>query len=95
MIIDTETQKKKLSQVRNGLKKRKKERVKLDKLTGAKLSLDFKVYQAHACLKFTKVKSPAFIILLLHFVRALWQTTLSKIYIQVCKLTWEVPQSAH
>ncbi len=42
----------------------KKKRVKLDKLTGAKFSLGFKVYQAHACFRFRNVKTWAFIILL-------------------------------
>lgn len=47
---------------------------------GAKFSLGFKVYQAHACLRFRNVKTRTFIILLC-FVCALCQTILSKIYV--------------
>lgn len=53
-------------------------KVKQDKLTGAKLSLYFKVNQAFACLRFRNVKTPVFIILL-RLVCFLRQRILSKI----------------
>lgn len=75
---------------------KKRERVKLDKLTGAKFSLGFKVYQAHACLRFRNVKTRTFIILLCFVcVPSARRYYPRSMYIQVFTLTWEVLLFAH
>lgn len=66
------------------------ETVKLDKLTGAKFSLDFKVYQAHAHLRFIHVTTWAFIIslcLVFVYARRYYPTSISSLYADVKDLT--------